>query len=74
MWISSTRPPSLALNCAGIGNPPYLSSYFDLLSIDSTAAISRLSLEELIYLNDNKEKDKKDEVHVEGSNKDASKK
>jgi hypothetical protein len=33
-------------------------------------AISCLSLEELIYLNEKKEKDKKDEVEDEGSSKD----
>jgi hypothetical protein len=46
------------------------SSYFDVLSIDSTVAISFLFLQELRYLDEKKGKDKKDEVHDEGSKKD----
>ncbi|MGB7291142.1 MAG: hypothetical protein WBD99_03105 [Thermodesulfobacteriota bacterium] len=49
-----------------------MSSYFELLSIDSTVAISTLSLEELGYLEEKKEKDKKAEVHDEGISKDRS--
>jgi len=44
-------------------SPLLSSSYFEVLSIDSTVAISCLSLKELIYLNENKEKDKNQEVH-----------
>ncbi|MGB7293007.1 MAG: hypothetical protein WBD99_12615 [Thermodesulfobacteriota bacterium] len=47
-----------------------MSSYFDVLSIDSTVATSCLSLEELGYFDEKKEKDKNQEVHDEGSNKD----
>jgi hypothetical protein len=42
-----------------------LSSYFDVLRIDSTVAIPSLSLEELGYLNEKKEKDKKEEADDE---------
>jgi len=42
--------------------PSFLSSYFDVLSIDSTVAISSLSLEELGYLDEKKETDKKGEI------------
>jgi hypothetical protein len=54
-------------------SPLLWSSYFDLpvlsiievLSIDSTVAISYLSFEELAYLDEKKEKAKKDEVRDE---------
>lgn len=47
-----------------------LSSYFDVLSIDSPVAISCLSVEKLGYVDEKKEKDKKDETRDEGDNKD----
>jgi hypothetical protein len=50
-----------------------LSSNFDVLSIDCPVAISCLSLEELGYFDEKKDKDKKDEVHDEGGKKDNSK-
>jgi len=51
--------------------PSFLSSYFDVLSIDSTVAISPLSLEKLGYLNKKKQMDNKEEVRDEEMSKDS---
>jgi hypothetical protein len=58
-------------------SPLLWSSYFDLpvlsmievLNIDSTVAISYLSFEELAYLDDKTEKEKKDVAYDEGRKK-----
>jgi hypothetical protein len=42
-----------------------------VLSIDSTVALSWLTLDELGYSDENKEKDKKEEVRDEGSSKES---
>jgi TfoX/Sxy family transcriptional regulator of competence genes len=42
-----------------------------VLSIDSTVAISYLSLEESIYLDEKKEKDKKREARDQGNKNDS---
>ena len=52
-------------------SPLLLSSYFDVLSIDSTVAISPLSLEKLGYLNKKKQMDNKEEVRDEEMSKDS---
>jgi hypothetical protein len=44
-----------------------------VLSIDSTVAISCLSIEELGYFDENKEGDKKDIVHEKQRSEDSSK-
>ena len=54
---------------SGTVEGPLLST-IEVLSMDSTVAISYLYLEDLGYFDEKKEKDKKNEVRDEGSNED----